>query len=456
MSTVGRSAPITLTLLCAATATQYCERVGFEHAFDSIARMQGLSTSVVASVFGAYFWGMAVSQAVAGFLTQRYGGARVLLGAFVLAALVSTATVFLLESPGPLAVCRGTLGVLNGSVSTAAQAELAGLSDKGTRGVAVQALAMMQNLTTGILIFASPSLLRMLGPHGLVASLVGVQAAWIAARVLCTWRGRACSHPEEGRDGLFRVVDRDASLCSGCSHSTAHIPWGGFLTSPAVQSIMFCRFAYCAVTFTLAAWLPAYLRSGTVDSTLALEGSSLGMDAARAAPFLIAAVASVLSGRLSDAAVRFLGVWHGRRLVNTMGMLPAVALLLALTIPGVASEVGALLALTIFTGVLVSLEIARGGYYVAHLVRGARAQRLPSVVLTPTTWRVHAGYCTCFRRSPCWAMPFRGPPWRRHGPLARGRAAEAAPGRLVEQRLSGSGSPRGLRRRGLSHERGGG
>lgn len=84
-----RDVHLVVSMIFACTLACYFERMGFSIAFTELAKSASLNEADKGTVMSAFYYGYAVMQLPAGWLSARYGGARILGLSFALWGSIS-------------------------------------------------------------------------------------------------------------------------------------------------------------------------------------------------------------------------------------------------------------------------------------------------------------------------------------------------------------------------------
>ena len=109
------------------TLTSYFERMGFSIAFTKLAESESLNEAVKGTVMSAFFYGYAMMQLPGGWLSARYGGARILGLSFGLWGVISILMPGTVHNSSTtiLIACRVAIGASQGLFIPASHTVLA-------------------------------------------------------------------------------------------------------------------------------------------------------------------------------------------------------------------------------------------------------------------------------------------------------------------------------------------
>jgi MFS family permease len=165
-------------------------------------------------------------------------------------------------------------------------------------------------------------------------------AAWFA-----WYRDRPEEHPAVGREELA-WIQQDGPV--GDSHAAAGTPWRAFLRSRNLYAICAMYFAFGYGLYFYFTWLPTYLIK-------VLGFSLLGGGIFAALPFLLAGIADIVGGWLTDLLSKRYGLRIGRCHLGFTAFLTCAVLVFSSTLPIPAVAKALLLALA-----LASADLALG------------------------------------------------------------------------------------------------
>jgi len=173
-----------------------------------------------------------------------------------------------------------------------------------------------------------------------IFGLIGVlwAAAWYA-----WYRDRPEEHPAMTSDELAQIQDG-----TGAAESGAGTPWRVMLRSRNLYAICAMYFAFGYGLYFYFTWLPTYLIT-------VLGFSRFGGGLFAALPFLLAGIADVLGGWLTDHLSRRYGLRAGRCYLGCAAFMSCAALVFASQLPVPAVAKALLLALA-----LASADLALG------------------------------------------------------------------------------------------------
>jgi MFS transporter, ACS family, solute carrier family 17 (sodium-dependent inorganic phosphate cotransporter), other len=221
----------------------YIDRVNISVAALAMQENYHWSNKLKGLVLSAFFLGYLLFQVPSGYLTQRFGGIRVLPLAVVFWSVFTLATpLAAASSVGALILARIAMGVGEAAMFPAAFGILADYIPTNERARSVSIL--MSGIPLGTLFG--------LGATGAIVSTHGWQLAFYSFGILgLIWSFTWCATTN------FRRSTRSADV----PESTTKIPWRRLLRSPAVWALLVNHFCSNWTLYMLLAWLPSYFHS---------------------------------------------------------------------------------------------------------------------------------------------------------------------------------------------------
>jgi sugar phosphate permease len=309
-----------LTFAFVLTIVTYLDRVCISAAAPFIMEELHISIFQMSLVFSAFTLAYSLFEVPSGWLGDVRGPRR------VLTRIVLWWSVFTVLT-----------GVTQGFVSLAAVRFLFGAGEAGafpniTRSFARWFPVRERGRASGIMFFGSrvggmlsvPVSLVLIGGIGWRASFMVFGAlgfAW-AALWAAWYRDRPDEHPGVNREELAWIQQDDDA---GAAHHAARTPWRQLLTSRNVWAICAMYAAYGYGLYFYLTWLPTYL-------TRELGFSALGSGVFASLPFLLAGVANVVGGWLTDYLARGQGLRVARSGLGSSAFLVTSAFLLGSTL----------------------------------------------------------------------------------------------------------------------------
>ena len=329
-----------MALFFLATVLCYVDRVSISVAIIPLAHDRGYDGAAQGIILSAFFWGYLWPQLLGGWMSDRFGGRRVLAAGV---AVWSIATLLMPPASiafGLLIAMRVLLGLGEGVNFPAIHSITARWvpAEERARVIALNFSGIHLGTVTAFLL--SPMIIVAWGWPALfyIAGTIGV--VWVVI-----WMWRTAETPETDPD-----ITRDelATILAGrpdASHATA-IPWGPILREPAVWAIAIAHLCNNFGFYILLLWLPTYL-----DKTFHLTLPRVGLFSLIPwiSTFIFSNVAGWLADRMFRAGVRVVTVRKTLQTVSFVG--GALPLLL---LPSVSTPVHAI--------ALVTMSVACNGF----------------------------------------------------------------------------------------------
>ena len=289
------------------------DRTIFAAAALGIKSELGMSMRDVATAQSAFLWGYGVTQLAAGAASDRFGGARTLLGGLFAWSLAIAATPLSAMASAPttaLAVSRFMFGAASGCALPASAAAVAAHVPPERRSGALSAIFAMFNCGSAFGLAAAGGLIATFGwkmifyGFGVVGAVWAI-GAWAAMpESVKTWR-----EPESSKKDI--VVDENGEEMTDLSPEIV----------TQLLALLWCHVVVNWGFMILQSWLPIYLAND-----LGMSISSSGVIGAL--PWLFTAFMSFSSGQVADKLIaRGMERWKVRRLaMNVATIGPALGL----------------------------------------------------------------------------------------------------------------------------------
>lgn len=279
MQTLSRTRQVAvLVALFAAWSIAYADRIVMGMAIIPIAKEFSFNDQTKGYVLGAFYVTYASMQLGGGWLADRYGSRKVLVGCLLLWSAF-TALTGMAKSLASLISFRLLFGVGEGSFAPASASAIVETFARGARG-RVQSLmcstvfvgSAVGSVLIGWLIerFGWRMTFAQLGALGLVAAAVLFFAL-----------------PPRRHERRTAVGDMPASA------------WRSAMRSPLLWRVAAIWFGACILSLGLQAWMPSYLLH-----TRGIDVLHIGM--LSAIPFLVSFVGTIVVGQIIDRAGRHL------------------------------------------------------------------------------------------------------------------------------------------------------
>jgi ACS family sodium-dependent inorganic phosphate cotransporter len=329
------------------------DRTIFSLAALAIASDLALSLPDLAHLQAAYLWGYGLTQALAGFASDAFGGARTLLLGLALWSLAVAAVPLAALAPDPLvalALARFLHGAASGCAVPATAAAVAAHVPSQRRGGALAAVYAWFNVGSAFGLACAGAAVAGAGWQAVFVAFGLAGVAWAAV-------GYAAILPEEAkaaktkrrRDADGALEATRSTIRAGAAESKSESESATFAAAafastrkkmkklkekkpplplatlaPQLACLVYVHACINWGFFIMQSWLPTYLAS-ELGLSLAASG------AAAAAPWLLTALSAFHAGRLADEQIAA-GVerWRVRRRVTTVataGPVAALALL---------------------------------------------------------------------------------------------------------------------------------
>lgn len=338
-----------------ATVLCYLDRVSISIAIIPLARERGYDAAARGLVLSGFFWGYIWPQLPGGWLSDRFGGRRVLAFGVGLWSLATLLTPPASRAFATLLAVRMLLGLGEGVNFPAIHSIAARWTLESERARAVSLNFSGMYLGTVIAFVLSPPIILALGWPALfyLSGIAGV--IWTAV-----WLWKVCDRPAEcpgiGADELAALTRRHAEA----AHAE-EIPWSAIAREKAVWAIVLAHFCSNFGFNILLLWLPSYL-NGTMGVPLARVG------AYSLIPWIATFAAANIGGWIADSMRRRgVSVTAIRKILQSLAF--AGGALPLLFIPAVSTPAAATALVTLSTA-MSSLGLSGQG--VNHLDVGPR------------------------------------------------------------------------------------
>lgn len=234
------------------------DKVNMSVAVIPMAKELGWSATDRGLVSSAFFWGYSATQIPGGWVSTKVGGSQVLLAGVLLWSLGT-----LIAPPAArvslLALCatRALVGLGEGVAPSAVTAVLAKQVPATERSRAVSTVWGGLDVGSAVGLLLSGPLIRMYGWPSVFYLFAVLGIAWCAVWPL---------FKPEMQDPIMKVApkfhrassDLKLSKYAAAFQPGEKMPWGKFMSSPAVWAIITAHFCFNWGYYTLLAWLPSY------------------------------------------------------------------------------------------------------------------------------------------------------------------------------------------------------
>lgn len=319
---------IIVALYFIATMLCYVDRVSISVAIIPLARRFDYAAGAQGLILSAFFWGYLCTQLVGGWMSDRFGGRRVL-GAGV--AIWSLATLL---TPQAAAISFAVLFAIRVVLGLGEGVNFPAIHSLTARWMLVSERARSLSLNfsgmylgTVLALLASPMIIAAFGWPALFYISGALGLVWVLA-----WMLAAADRPEDSRH--ISAAELAAITSSRNAEARAgRVPWAKIAREKAVWAIVLAHFCSNFGFNILLLWLPTYLHH-TFGVTIARVGIY------SIVPWIATFVVVNSGGWIADAMLlRGVSVGATRKLMQScafgIGALPLLALPAART-PGAA------------------------------------------------------------------------------------------------------------------------
>jgi MFS transporter, ACS family, solute carrier family 17 (sodium-dependent inorganic phosphate cotransporter), other len=323
-----------------ATVLCYVDRVSISVAIIPLSRDRGYDAAAQGIILSAFFWGYLWPQLLGGWMSDRFGGRRVLAAGVAVWSLATLLTPPASVGFGLLIATRVLLGLGEGVNFPAIHSITARwtLAEERSRVIALNFSGIHLGTITAFLI--SPAIIVAFGWHALFYLAGAIGLVWV-----CLWLWRTSetpdSDPEITREELATIIAGRPS-----APPAVDIPWRIILREKAVWAIAIAHLCTNFGFYILLLWLPTYL-----DKTFHMALPRVGLFSL--IPWISTFVSSNLAGWIADRML-----FGGYRVVTVRKTLQCVSFiggaLPLLWLPSVTTPVQAI--------VLVTISVACNGF----------------------------------------------------------------------------------------------
>lgn len=282
MPTDRRQRRHTLLLLCALSFILYVDRVNLATAAGAIKAELGLTNTGLGVAFSAFAYSYAVCQVGGGWIADRFGARKTLIGCGLI-WVISTFATGLVHTLGVLFAVRLLLGIGEGATLPAQARAVTRWFSREQRGIVqgfTHSFSRLGNAITPPIVAA------------LIAWLSWRAAFYVLGAVTAVWLVWWClSFREHPQDASTTTLVDDAS-------PSGPTPWGPLVKRMAPT--IFVYFCYGWTAWLFFTWLPTFFLHG---KGLDLKSSALFASGV----FFAGVVGDTLGGWLSDQIYRRTG-----------------------------------------------------------------------------------------------------------------------------------------------------
>jgi ACS family sodium-dependent inorganic phosphate cotransporter len=323
-----------------ATVLCYVDRVSISVAIIPLSRDRGYDAAAQGIILSAFFWGYLLPQLLGGWMSDRFGGRRVLAAGVAVWSIATLLTPPASVAFSLLIAMRMLLGFGEGVNFPAIHSITARwtIAEERARVIALNFSGIHLGTVTAFLL--SPMIIVAFGWPALFYFAGAIGVVWVGI-----WMWRTSETPESDPDITREEL---ATILAGrpdAPHATA-IPWRPILREPAVWAIAIAHLCNNFGFYILLLWLPTYL-----DKTFHMALPRVGLFSLIPwiSTFIFSNVAGWLADRMFRAGVRVVTV---RKTLQTVSFIGGALPLLLL--PSVSTPVQAI--------VLVTMSVACNGF----------------------------------------------------------------------------------------------
>jgi len=245
-----------IALLAVATAICYVDRVNISIAIIPLAHDHGYDAAASGLILSSFFWGYIGPQMLGGWLSDRFGGKRVLTIGVLLWSVGTLLTPGAAEiSFGALLAMRAVLGLGESVHFPTAHSLAARWTIASERSRAISLYVSAVSFGTAVALLASPVIILSLGWAAVfyISGVLGV--VW-----LVVWLLKAADVPEQCEG----VSAQELALITSDRPSAPladSIPWAAILREKNVWAIVIAHVCNNFGGYIILLWLPSYLHS---------------------------------------------------------------------------------------------------------------------------------------------------------------------------------------------------
>ncbi|HLX37831.1 MAG TPA: ACS family MFS transporter [Candidatus Binataceae bacterium] len=329
-----------VALFFAATVLCYIDRVSISVAIIPLAHDRGYDAAAQGIILSAFFWGYLWPQLLGGWMSDRFGGRRVLAAGVAVWSLATLLTPPASRAFGLLIATRVLLGLGEGVNFPAIHSICARwtLAEERSRVIALNFSGIHLGTVTAFLV--SPAIIVAFGWHALFYLAGALGIVWV-----CLWLWRTSETPESDPDITREEL---AAIMEGRPPAppAVEIPWRIIMHEKAVWAIAIAHLCNNFGFYILLLWLPTYL-----DKSFSMTLPRVGLYSI--VPWVSTFICSNIAGWLADRMMR-----GGYRTVTVRKTLQNVSFiggsLPLLLLPSVSSPIQAI--------ILVTLSVACNGF----------------------------------------------------------------------------------------------
>ena len=274
-----------------ATVLCYVDRVSISIAIIPLSRDRGYDGAAQGIILSAFFWGYLWPQLLGGWMSDRFGGRRVLAAGVAVWSLATLLTPPASAAFSLLIAMRVLLGLGEGVNFPAIHSITARwtLAEERSRVIALNFSGI--HLGTVIALLVSPAIIVTLGWHALFYISGAIGLVWV-----CVWLWKTSETPENDPEITREEL---ATIIAGRPDAppAVAIPWRIILHEKAVWAIAIAHLCTNFGFYILLLWLPTYL-----DRTFGMALPKVGLFSL--IPWIATFAASNLAGWIADRMLR--------------------------------------------------------------------------------------------------------------------------------------------------------
>jgi MFS transporter, ACS family, solute carrier family 17 (sodium-dependent inorganic phosphate cotransporter), other len=243
-----------VALFSLGTALCYIDRISISVAIIPLARQFGYDSAAQGLVLSAVFWGYLWTQLIGGWMSDRFGGHRVLAAGVAIWSLATFVTpVAAAASFSALLAARVLLGLGEGVNFPSIHSLTARWTLPSERARVLSVNYSGMYVGTVAALSASPLIIKALGWPALFYISGALGAVWVAI-----WMYAAADRPETSSRIGSAELELIVSSRTAAPRALA-VPWGSILREKAVWAIVVAHFCSNFGFNILLLWLPTYL-----------------------------------------------------------------------------------------------------------------------------------------------------------------------------------------------------
>ena len=280
-----------VALFFIATVLCYVDRVSISVAIIPLSRDRGYDAAAQGIILSAFFWGYLWPQLLGGWMSDRFGGRRVLAAGVAVWSIATLLTPPASVGFSLLIATRVLLGLGEGVNFPAIHSITARwtVAEERSRVIALNFSGI--HLGTVIAFLVSPMIIVTLGWHALFYLAGAIGLVWV-----CIWLWKTSetpdSDPEITREELATIIAGRPAAPAAVA-----VPWEVILREKAVWAIAIAHLCTNFGFYILLLWVPTYL-----DKTFHLALPRVGLFSL--IPWITTFVSSNLAGWIADRMLR--------------------------------------------------------------------------------------------------------------------------------------------------------